>query len=408
MHSIDNNLISNGYKPNELLVKFKNLGISATASELSVLNLSVIRYHDFTGTFLVKIPDNLTLKDALDSLRENAFVEYAEPNYVLRIDSEVIPNDPRFPELWGLRNTGQLGGTPGADIDAPEAWALEIGTSNSVVAVIDTGIDYNHADLRDNMWRNPNEIPGNGIDDDHNGYIDDVHGIDTFNHDSDPFDDNGHGTHCAGTIGAVGNNGIGVTGINWITKIMALKFLGSDGYGFTDDVIECIEYSIAMKEHGINVRVLSNSWGGGENSQALHDAISAAGSHDILFVAAAGNAAQNNDLLPSYPASYPNDNIISVAATNRDDNLASFSNWGGSTVDVGAPGESILSTTPGNTYTSYSGTSMATPHVSGLADLILAMHPSYSYLQVKTSILSTVDKLSSLRGKVLSNGRISA
>jgi subtilisin family serine protease len=357
---------------------------------------------------LVKIPDNSTLKDALDSLQENAFVEYAEPNFVWRIDSELIPNDPRFHELWGLRNTGQSGGTPDADIDAPEAWTLEIGKRDGVIAVVDTGIDYTHPDLIDNMWHNPNEIPGNGIDDDHNGYIDDVYGIDTYNQDSDPFDDNGHGTHCAGTIGAVGNNGIGVTGVNWMTKIMALKFMGSGGYGFTDDVIECMEYSIAMKERGIDVRVLSNSWGGNENSQALHDAISAAGSHGILFVAAAGNSAQNNDLSPSYPASYPNDNVISVAATNRKDDLASFSNWGGSTVDVGAPGESILSTTPGNTYTSYSGTSMATPHVSGLAALIMAMHPSYSYLQVKTSILSTVDKPSSLHGKVLSNGRINA
>jgi hypothetical protein len=397
------------FKPDELLIKFKTASASSINSVIEGFKATILHHFRMIDVYHVRLPENLTLTAALDLFRNNAQVEYAEPNYIYNIGAPTTPNDPLFNGLWGLHNTGQTGGTLDADIDAPEAWDIRTGNKSIVVAVIDTGVDYTHEDLTANMWRNPGET-ANGIDDDLNGYVDDIYGIDTFNNDADPYDDNGHGTHCSGTIGAVGNNSIGVTGVNWNTSIMALKFLSSGGWGYTDDAIECIEYAIMMKTaYSVNVRVLSNSWGSGSYSHALYDAIAAAGASNMLFVAAAGNQyGNNNDLLPFYPASYDLNNIISVAATDHNDDLAWFSNWGPSSVDVGAPGVNILSTVPTNAYGSYSGTSMATPHVSGLAALVLDGHPSYSCMQVKTRILTTVDKLSSLTGKVLTDGRINA
>jgi len=396
------------FKPDELLIKFKTASASSINSVIEGLKATILNHFRMTDVYHVRLPENLTLTAALDLLRNNAQVEYAEPNYIYNIGAPTTPNDPLFNELWGLHNTGQTGGTLDADIDAPQAWDIRTGNRSIVVAVIDTGVDYTHVDLTANMWRNPGET-ANEIDDDLNGYVDDIYGIDTFNSDADPYDDHGHGTHCSGTIGAVGNNSIGVTGVNWNVSIMALKFLSSDGWGYTDDAIECIEYAIMMKTaHNVNARVLSNSWGGGSYSQALYDAIDAAGASNMLFVAAAGNYGTNNDLLPFYPASYDLNNIISVAATDHNDDLAGFSSWGFSSVDVGAPGDNILSTVPTNAYGWYSGTSMATPHVSGLAALVLDRHPSYTYTRLRTRILSTVDTLSSLTGKVLTGGRINA
>ena len=218
-------------------------------------------------------------------------------------------------------------------------------SANVLVGVIDTGVDYNHPDLAANIWTNPGEIAGNGIDDDGNGYIDDVHGYDFVNNDGDPMDDNGHGTHFSGTIGGVGNNGIGVAGVNWNVKIMALKFLDSGGSGSTANAVAGVQYATMM-----GVDVTSNSWGGGGFSQALYDAIDAAGAANIAFVAAAGNNGANNDTSPAYPAAYDLPNIISVAATDDNDELASFSNYGAASVDLGAPGVDILSTLPGNQY----------------------------------------------------------
>lgn len=409
------------FKPDELLVRFRRtVSVGVAENTVAKLNAKILRHFPKTDVYHLRLGGDLSITSALETLKKNSDIEYAEPDYVYRAGSLIIPNDDYFSLQWGLHNTGQTGGTPDADIDAPEAWDVTTGSNATVVAVIDTGIDYTHADLTANIWRNPGEIPGNGIDDDGNGYVDDVYGMDAFNHDSDPRDDFGHGTHCAGIIGAVGNNSIGVAGVNWNASIMALKFLNSEGYGYTDGAIECIEYAVMMKvAYGVNVRVLSNSWGGGGYSLALYDAIAAAGAQNILFIASAGNSASDIDEMPSYPASYDLNNIVSVAATDYNDNLAYFSNWGASTVDVGAPGVSILSTMPmyhvtmndqGYTlnYSYMSGTSMACPHVSGLSALILALHPSYSYVQAKTRILSTVDVLPSLNGSILTDGRINA
>ncbi|MCA1917432.1 S8 family serine peptidase [Methanospirillum hungatei] len=293
--------------------------------------------------------------------------------------SLVIPNDPSFSSLYGLHNTGQTGGTADADIDAPEAWAYVTGSSDVIVAVVDTGVDYNHPDLAANM----------------------IAGYDTRNNDSDPMDDHGHGTHCAGTIGAVGNNGIGVTGVNWNVKIMPLKFLSSSGSGYTSDAIEAFAWGYS---HG--ARIFSNSWGASGIDTALRDSISSM--PDALFVCAAGNSALNTDTNPHSPGSLPNANILTVAATDSRDALASFSNYGATTVDVAAPGVNIYSTYPGNRYTTMSGTSMATPHVAGVAGLLKAANPSMTMDQIKTAIMNGVDVKSGLSGRCVTGGRINA
>jgi hypothetical protein len=321
-----------------------------------------------------------------------------------------------FVALWGLHNIGQLGGTPDADIDVPEAWQVTTGSGDVIVAVIDTGVDYDHEDLSDNMWRNDAELNGSpGVDDDGNGHIDDIYGIDAYSDDTDPMDEDNHGSHCAGTIGAMGDNGIGVVGMAWSVQMMALRFIGVGG-GWTSDAIDCLEYAIMMKEDfGHNVRVVNASFGGTDYSQAEYDAIRAAGEADILFVAAAGNDSQDNDVHDHYPSGYDLPNIISVAATDRHDRLLYIedplflgSNWGAATVDLAAPGQAILSCKRSNSYGYMSGTSMAAAHVSGLAALILAANPAYSWYQVNFNILLTADPLSTLDGLVLTGGRINA
>lgn len=301
-----------------------------------------------------------------------------------------------------MNNSGQTGGAPDADIDAPEAWDLQVGAS-IVVAVIDTGLDYNHPDIVGNVWTNPGETAGNGIDDDNNGYIDDTRGWDFANNDNNPFDDNNHGTHVSGTIAATGDNAIGVVGVNWRARIMPLKFLSATGSGTTADAIEAINYSVLM-----GARVSNNSWGGGGFSQALSDAIAAGGAAGQVFVAAAGNANRNNDTTPSYPCSYTLANLICVEATDSNDARATFSNFGATSVDLGAPGVSILSTTPANTYSSLSGTSMATPHVSGVAALALASDPALTAAGVKALILTNTDPNAALAGITVTGGRLNA
>ncbi len=386
------------YKPGR---SFSNLSQKADTSKVKKEK----EFKQFGISVLKKLDKDQDVKEVIKELYETGEIKYAEPDYVVNID--LTPNDPQFGQLWGLLNTGQSGGTIDADIDASDAWDISTGSSAIVVGVIDTGVDYNHEDLAANMWTNPGEIAGNGIDDDGNGYVDDVYGIDAYNNDSDPFDDHGHGTHCSGTIGAVGNNGIGVVGVNWNVKIMALKFLSSGGSGSTSDAIECLNYAVMMRNtYGVDIRLTSNSWGGGGYSQALRDAIEASKDAGMLFVAAAGNSSTDNDSSPHYPSSYDNENLIAVASTDRNDNLSSFSCYGATSVDLGAPGSSVLSTTPGNTYSTFSGTSMATPHVAGAAALIWARYPSYTYSGVKNLIMNTVDSLSSLSGKVVSGGRL--
>lgn len=330
-----------------------------------------------------------------------------EPDRI--ITSSALPNDPSFSRLWGLNNSGQTGGVADADIDAAEAWNVTTGSRSVVVAVIDTGIDYRHPDLAANMWRNPREVAGDRIDNDGNGFVDDVYGWDFANNDADPLDDDGHGTHVAGTIGAVGNNSVGVAGVNWQVSLMALKFLGADGSGTTSAAIAALNYATMMRRSfGVNVVATNNSWGGGGASTALTNAIVSGGNAGILAVAAAGNESANNDTTPSYPANVESSAVISVAATDASNRLASFSNYGATTVDVAAPGSDIYSTTPNNTYASYSGTSMATPHVAGLVALMAAANPQATASQIRAAILSTAVPVAGLAGKVATGGLINA
>jgi subtilisin-like proprotein convertase family protein len=349
---------------------------------------------------------------ALLALQNHPLIAYAEHNYLHYIDE--LPSDPLFDELWGLHNYGQTGGTDDADIDAPEAWAWDIttGSSEVIVGVIDTGVDYTHIDLDDNMWINPGEWgngkENNGIDDDGNGYVDDVHGINAITGTGNPMDDHGHGTHCSGTIGAIGNNGIGVVGVNWDIQIMALKFLDADGYGSTANAIKCINYAVEQKNSGVNIRVLSNSWGGGPFSQALLDAINYANDGGILFVASAGNDGSDNDSSPHYPSSYEAPNVMAVGSTDHNDNRSSFSNYGATSVDLFAPGSSILSTLPGNDYGTKSGTSMAAPHVSGVAALMLSENIDLSVSQLKDNLMNTGDLIPALSDLCVSGKRLNA
>ena len=341
---------------------------------------------------------------ALAELGNHPALEYAQPNYLHFLD--LTPNDPSFGDLWGLHNTGQSGGTAGADISATSAWDVTTGSSDVIVGVIDTGVDYNHPDLAANIWTNPNEIAGNGLDDDGNGYVDDIHGINAITNSGNPMDDHDHGTHVSGTIGAVGNNGVGVAGVNWSVSIIGMKFLSSGGSGTTADAIKCIDYAVALKQSGVNIRVLSNSWGGGGFEQALLDAINAANAVDILFVAAAGNDSLNNDSSPHYPSSYDAPNVLAVASTDRNDALSSFSNYGATSVDMGAPGSSILSTVVGGGYASFSGTSMATPHVSGAATLLLSYNDLLTVADLKSTLMNSGDAIPALSGKTVSGRRL--
>jgi subtilisin family serine protease len=340
-----------------------------------------------------------SLPETLVNLQPSRQIELVQPN--AKITTNAIPNDPSFPKLYALNNSGQTGGKFDADIDAPEAWDYTTGTGQTVVAVIDTGVDYNHDDLRANIWVNSGEIAGNGLDDDGNGYIDDLHGYDFANNDSNPMDDNGHGTHVSGTIGAVGDNSLGVVGVNWHTKIMALKFLDESGSGYLSNAIRALDYAVAN-----GARLSNNSWGGGGYEATLGMAIARASSVGHIFVAAAGNSASNNDVTASYPASYAYDNVVAVAATDQNDNLASFSNYGASTVDIAAPGVSIYSTLPGNSYGSYSGTSMATPQVAGALSLYLDANPSATASQAITALYQSADAILSLSNRVAGSRRL--
>src|SRR5687768_5258288 len=333
----------------------------------------------------------------LTELRADPLVRYAEPNYVL--ETAAPPDDPLYNRLWGLNNTGQVvngwPGTPDADADVDAAWSVTTGDPGVVVAVIDTGVDQSHPDLAANTWINAGEncagCRTDHVDNDGNGYVDDWRGWDFSNGDNNPADDQGHGTHVAGTIGAVGNNGAGVVGVNWNVGLMALKFLGSDGSGTTADAVSAILYAAAN-----GADVLNNSWAGGGFSQSLLEAIEFADARDALFVAAAGNDGMDNDAVPTYPASYDVPNVLAVAASDNGDRHAFFSNFGKRSVDVSAPGVDIFSTWPGGTYQYASGTSMAAPHAAGIAALVEAAQPAASDLGVKTLLLRTADPVAGL------------
>ena len=346
----------------------------------------------------------MSTKEAIARLKSHQAIEYVEPDYQVSIAR--TPDDPRFDELWGLNNDGQTGGTADADIDAVEAWDISTGSRDVVVGVIDTGIDYSHSDLASNMWVNSSEIPGDGIDNDGNGFIDDVHGINAITDSGDPMDDEGHGTHVSGTIGASGGNGIGVVGVNHEVSLVGCKFLDAAGNGSTSDAIKCIDYMVSLKNSGVNLRVLNNSWGGGGYSQALADAIASSEAADLLFVAAAGNDTIDNDVNPHYPSNYENASVLSVASTDQTDGISWFSHYGLTSVDMGAPGSAILSTTPGESYASYSGTSMATPHVAGAAALVLSINPELSTQELKDLLMNSGDANAALQGVTVAGTRL--
>jgi parallel beta-helix repeat protein len=419
------------YVPDQIIVRFapKSDGSQKTKIEKNQIlasdNAGEVK-HSFkrvSGLTVVKLPNGLSVMEALSKLKNKKEILYAEPDYIIHTDS-TIPTDPCFVYQWGLNNTGQGGGIVGADINAPEAWEIAHDANNIIVAVIDSGIDYNHEDLQDNMFKNLAELNGKtGDDDDGNGYIDDIYGYDfcTWNgkqQDSDPMDDLSHGTHVAGIIGARGNNNLGVTGVCWNVKIMALKFLSSDNHGNTSDAIKCIEYAV---DNGANI--INASWGGPDPNQALEDAIEAANDANVLVIAAAGNGDRygnptNIDTNPHYPASYQGRNIISVMATDNMDQWAEYyTNFGGVSVDLAAPGGEdwyvgqqgrILSTLPVlmGSYGYMEGTSMAAPYVSGACALVWAKYPNLTNLQVKDIILQSADFLESLNGRCATGGRL--
>ncbi|HEX8458172.1 MAG TPA: S8 family serine peptidase [Pyrinomonadaceae bacterium] len=420
----------------EVIVRFRpgtsRAAINRMAEELNDRVLD--RFEFINNQVVIADEDGLAPETVAAEYRGRAEVEYAEPNTVIELDPNgdedgfdadtradddddppVVrhpgdggpqPNDPLFGEQWSLLNTGQRSGKSGADVCATRAWTKTKGTRKVVVAVIDTGVDYTHQDLQKNIWTRPASLAP--YTDEDLGDFDDRHGFDAADNDGDPMDDNGHGTHCAGIIGAEGDNSDGIAGVNWEVEIMPLKFLGRSGSGTTKDAIECINYVVARKKAGVNVRIISASWGSTARSRALGDAIKRAGEEGILFIAAAGNSSTNNDARPHYPSNYDLPNVLSVAALTRNDVLARFSNYGAKTVHIAAPGAEIMSTWLGNQYEEHSGTSMATPVVSGVAALILSVNPDLSVTDLRKRLLETVDKLPALDGKVSSGGRVNA
>ncbi|HZH33215.1 MAG TPA: S8 family serine peptidase [Pyrinomonadaceae bacterium] len=408
----------------EVLVRFRQDVSLADIRKIAARNNDLLEDEIESVGNLVSIDDldNRSPQQVAEEYKRlGDMVEYAEPNFQINLgpvtpvenlssqepdNAENLPNDPYFAVQWALRNSGQNSGKENADIDALKAWAKTKGKSDIVVAVLDTGVDYTHQDLIENIWQRPDSVPA--YKDDELGSFDDLHGYNSAENSRDPMDDNGHGTHCAGVIGAEGDNGEGIAGINWKVQIMPLKFLGKGGFGTTKNAIESINYAIDRKKAGVNVRVISASWGSTQYSRALEDTIRKAGEEGILFVAAAGNASTDNDKFPHYPSSYKVPNVISVAALDRSDALASFSNYGAKTVHIAAPGKEIISTWIKSGYREASGTSMATPQVAGVAALVLSVEPNLSVEKLRERILKSVDRLDILNGKIENSGRLNA
>ncbi len=385
----------------ELLVKIKE-GVSFSRVESLNNRLGAEFLEDFGDLrwIRIKLPSGISVEEAVKEYSQFPEVEAAQPNFYYRL--QVIPNDPSFGSLWGMTK-----------ISAPSAWDLTTGSSTVVVANIDTGIRYTHEDLVANIWTNPGEIPNNGIDDDNNGFVDDYYGYDFRYNDPDPMDENGHGTHTAGTIGAVGNNALGVVGVNWNVKIMAIKIYSAAANDTTSAMlINAYNYVRMMKNRGVNIRVTNNSYGDCPEAcgydQATKDALDALGDVGVLNVFAAGNNGRNIDTQPFYPASYDSPHILAVASSTSTDARSSFSNYGAQSVDLAAPGSGILSTyySSNSSYITLSGTSMATPHVAGAAALLSAYNPNLSAASLKATLMNTVDVLPSWTGLVKSNGRL--
>lgn len=394
------------YVPNQLLVRFRSSLTQSAAMQTKIRASAKVvqRYTSLPGLQLVQLEPGTDFNAALASYRRDPTVMYAEPNYI-RQPLDNIPNDTYFHDLWNMHNVGQpilfpyapatgpKTAVPGDDIHALEAWGITTGSSSVVIGLIDTGIDVNHEDLAANIYRNGADCFSDGIDHDGNGYVNDCNGWNALDGNNDLTDIVDHGTHVAGIMGAVGNNGVGVTGVNWNVKILTCKFLGI--YGGTDDgAIACMNYMAKMKDSGVNIVATNNSWGGYGYSQALYDAIDSLRQRGILVVAAAGNSNSDNDgLYPLYPASFALDNVISVAASDFTDAQTSYSSFGTHTVSLSAPGDYILSTTPSNTYSVYRGTSMATPHVTGVAALLKAQDSTRDWKAIRNLILAGGDVL---------------
>jgi subtilisin family serine protease len=385
----------------EVLVKFR-AGVSDSA-----INEITTRFNDrvqdeieaVPGLIVINDPDNAEAPAVAAQYRELSEVEYAEPNYEITLDQsrndEVLLNDPRLSEQWWL-----------TDISAPRAWTSSTGSGDVVIAVLDSGVEYTHADLANNIWTRPPSIAP--YQDRDLGTVDDVHGYNAVTHDGDPMDDNGHGTNCAGIIGAECSNNLGVCGVNWKIKIMPLRFMNAGGFGTVADATEAINYAIDRKRAGVNLRIINASWGLSEQSRALEDIFRKAFEAGILVVAASGNTGGNNDAIPHFPGSYNAENIVSVAAIDKSEGLAQFSNYGAKSVHLAAPGRDILTTALGNDYEQRSGTSFAAPVVTGVAALALSAHPGLSVTQLRELLFASVDKLPELRGKVTTGGRINA
>jgi subtilisin family serine protease len=417
------------FVPNQVLIKFKD-GDKSTGrtveNALSLINGDVIelintsamrtdnaRKGSKSGELLL-VTSSLGTIEAIEILKTLSEIEYAEPNWIYQ--HFATSNDTYFTNgsLWGMYgDTSSPANQFGSQ--AAEAWANgKIGSNTVYIGIIDEGYMYTHEDLAANAGTNTGEIPNNGVDDDRNGLIDDVYGWDFDGNNNTVFDgvDDDHGTHVAGTIGGVGGNGKGVAGVVWNVKLMSAKFLGNTG-GTTVNAIKAVDYFTDLKQRGINIVATNNSWGGGGFSQGLYDAIERANLQGILFAAAAGNATNNNDTTPSYPASYLNSNIIAVASITNTGALSSFSNWGANSVDLGAPGSGIWSTVPVRSkgkvvsgYASYNGTSMATPHVAGAVALYVSSNPGASVSTVKNAILNSTVPNTSLSNKCVTGGRL--
>lgn len=398
----------------EYVVKLKSAtAVMATFNLESALNAKIKQtLNKQEGLILVQRPMVETRDNAISLLASSPFVEYAEPNYIYKIvgGASQLPTDAKLGNLWGMINTGaiyegdqgSIKGQVGVDIDAQRAWSIETGSKEVIVAVIDTGVNYNNPELKSNIYVNQAELNGKpGVDDDGNGYVDDIYGYDFAGKDADPMDVYGHGTHVSGTIGADANSG-DIVGVAWNVRILPVRFLGDDGSGTLADAVLSIDYATKMK-----ATIMSNSWGGGGFSQTLKDAITRARDAGILFVAAAGNNANDNDSSPEYPASYQVENVISVAAVDPAGRVADFSNFGRTSVHIAAPGVNVLSYTMRG-LEAWSGTSMATPHVSGVAALLYSQDMKQTYATVKSRLLASAKPLSSLRGRVATAGVVNA